>query len=256
MELRCNVGYVLRMPVHASSGYERRRPSPRLCALPILTVILLLASAIGAPLRAAPRIDRVTALPNGEIAVSGSAFGGACATCEVQADYGMGWRYALQVSSWTDTRIVARLPDLNAGLDVQISVHGATGVSMPARARVQRERVPARDLRVPASGAVPGLRVFGLASALKVGDSGEETYDVSAALPRCGERALLFEEARLIFVRERFAHAIIVAAPAAGCSTCGPLRVRWYQEPTGYFELQVHVYHRRIDGICPQRQRY
>jgi len=58
-----------------------------------------------------------------------------------------------------------------------------------------------------------------------------------------------------VFERQRFAQATIVTAPAAGCSTCAPLRVRWYQEPTGHLELQVHVYHRRVEGICPQRQR-
>ncbi|MCW5620486.1 MAG: hypothetical protein KIS79_05195, partial [Burkholderiales bacterium] len=158
-------------------------------------------------------------------------------------------------TSWSDTRIVARLPDLNAGLDVLLTVHTTEGTSAQARARVRRERLPAQDVRAPVRGEVAGLRVFEVASSLKVGDSGEESYGVSVPAPRCGQRALVFEEARLLFVHQRFAQATIVAAPPAGCSSCAPLRVRWYHEPTGHIELQVHVYHRPVEGICPQRQR-
>jgi hypothetical protein len=243
------------MPIWMPQQPKRRHVFSGKPARRALVGLALLGCTLAHQAQAAPRIVQVMDMPGGEVTLTGSAFGTGCAQCEVRADYGLGWHYALPVSSWTDSRIVARLPDLNAGLDVQVSVHTGEGVSAPVRARVRRERLPAQEQRLPVRSDVPGLRVFELRSTLKVGDSGEEHYDLSATAPRCGERALLFDLARLLFVRQRFAQAVIVAAPDAGCTACGPLRVRWYHEPTGHLELQVHVYHRRVEGICAQRMR-
>jgi len=219
-------------------------------------ILMLAAALLCRPAEAVPRIAQVIALPGAGVELVGSGFGAQCPSCEVHADYGMGWRYALQVANWSDTRIVARLPDLNSALEVAVTVHTPDGASPSARARVRRERVPAKDMRDAVRGDAMGLRVFEVASSLKVGDSGEENFDVSQPEPTCRQASLVFDQARLVFVRQRFAEAAIVAAPPAGCSACALLRVRWYHEPTGHIDLQVHVYQRRVEGICAPQLRH
>jgi hypothetical protein len=69
--------------------------------------------------------------------------------------------------------------------------------------------------------------------------------------PSCGQQALVFEQARIVYSQQRFAQAQVVHSPVAGCINCTPLKVRWYNEPTGKLTYQLHVYRRHVSGICP-----
>ncbi len=113
------------------------------------------------------------------------------------------------------------------------------------------ELVPPKEIkRWVRPGTVPGLLYFERKHSLSVGDKGEERFDVSTTPPRCGATALVFDHARIVYKRKRFGEARIMQQPRAGCTRCSPLFVRWYHEPTGYLEYQVHVYRRRIEGKC------
>jgi len=123
--------------------------------------------------------------------------------------------------------------------------HGA-GVGQPG------ELVPSRPIEQPVNpGTSRGLLYFERKHSLSVGDKGEERFNVSIKPPICGATALVFDHARIVYKRQRFGEAKIVRSPPAGCINCPPLVVRWYHEPTGYLDYQVHVYRRLIIGKCP-----
>lgn len=204
---------------------------------------------------APPRIEHVSPLAGPQLAVSGRHFGAACAGCEVVADYGAGLRQALLVTSWSDTRIVVRLPDLNAGTAVSLRVVTPAQGSEAVSATVRRERVPERSPGTIVTTVPPELQVFQVASTLKVGNRGDESYDVSQPAPGCARPGLVFDHARIVVGRRRFGEAEIVSMPPAGCTSCPPLRVRWYHEPTGQLEFQVHVVRRRVEGACAHLRR-
>jgi len=85
---------------------------------------------------------------------------------------------------------------------------------------------------------------------LSVGDKGEESFELSVKAPACNEEALVFHQARIVYKRRRFGEATIVRSPVSGCTSCSPLVVRWYHEPTGFLDFQVHVYRKRVAGSC------
>ncbi len=125
------------------------------------------------------------------------------------------------------------------------AVYG-TGVGSPS------ELVPSRSIDRPVSpGIAKNLLYFERKHSLSVGDKGEEHFNVSIKPPVCGGTALAFDHARIVYKRQRFGEAKIVSSPPVGCINCLPLVVRWYHEPTGYLDYQVHVYRRRIIGKCP-----
>lgn len=112
--------------------------------------------------------------------------------------------------------------------------------------------VPPQSVDRPVSpGTETDLLYFERKHSLSVGDKGEERFNVGIKPPACGEMALAFDHARIVYKRQRFGEAKIVSSPLTGCINCQSLVVRWYHEPTGYLEYQVHVYRQRIVGKCP-----
>lgn len=111
--------------------------------------------------------------------------------------------------------------------------------------------VPARVHQQPVTPATAGdLLYYESRHALSVGDKGEEAFDLSTSPPGCDEEALVFHEARIVYERRRFGEAAIVQSPPSGCVRCSPLIVRWYHEPTGFVDFQVHIYRKRVIGSC------
>lgn len=86
-----------------------------------------------------------------------------------------------------------------------------------------------------------------------LGAIGEETADVSSPR-RCDIDQWLFDRAELVVHENRFGVASITEAPTPGCRRCGPLRVRWYHEPTGHLSFSVNVYRRLTPASCPASQ--
>jgi len=112
--------------------------------------------------------------------------------------------------------------------------------------------VPPQPVDRPVSpGMVRDLLYFERTHSLSVGDKGEDRFDVGVTPPACGVTALVFDHARIVYKQRRFGEAKVISKPPSGCILCSPLVVRWYHEPTGYLEYQVHVYRRRITGDCP-----
>jgi hypothetical protein len=217
--------------------------------------VLTLLKITGA-VAAAPVIRSVNAGAGGRITIAGADFGNGCGDCEVIADYGDGFKYALSNESWSDRRIVARLADLNKSLDVRLSVKTATETSNAVNHRLSRIIEPEREQRRPVPpGAQPDLVLLEHQSDLAVGDKGERAFDVSSPPLACNQSGGVFDHAELVYGKRRFGEAQIVASPPAGCVRCPPLKVRWYHEPTGYLHFQVHVYRRWVEGVCNNRVR-
>ncbi len=183
-------------------------------------------------------------------------FGPDCGRCEVIVDYGGGLRYSAEIERWEPSRVLARIADLNAGLDVRVRVQAGAGASEWLALRLARVVVPRPVLDGPVESdwLRPGSFVERHHD-LAVGDKGEERFEVGAPAPACGKRAALFDHARIVYVERRFGEARIVASPPPGCSTCPPLTVRWYHEPTGRLTYQLHVYRRLVEGACRPRVR-
>ncbi len=223
-----------------------------------LGVWLLIASpatwAANAGRAASPILDTVRTDNAGVATLIGRGFGGACSQCDVIADYG-GFRYALTVHHWSEDRIVAHLPDINLTSQATLQVVTPNGKTNTQRVSIPRRIVPSADLQHPVQPPPPDLLSFNKRSDRKVGAKGDERIDVSTQSPACGQEALLFDHARIVFGKRRFGDAQFVATPKPGCTRCDPLLVRWYHEPTGYLDFQVHVYRRRVEGICPARKR-
>lgn len=220
-----------------------------------LLLSLLTLMSISAAV-AAPAIRGVSGGANGRLTIVGSDFGNACGQCEVIADYGGGLKYALPSESWTNQRVVARIADLNKGLNVRISIKTPAGTSNTANYRLARKIKPEREYRRPVPAKTPSdFMLFDHQSDLAVGDKGERSFDVSSPALTCNQASEVFDRAQLVYGKRRFGEAQLVASPPAGCVRCPPLKVRWYHEPTGRLHFQVHVYRRVVEGICRDRVR-
>lgn len=221
-----------------------------------LLVGVFLAGLASVRADALPLLTSVVNQPGGRVALLGSGFGSGCPECEVVGDFG-GFKYAFPVDAWSPGRIVVRAEDLGRGRQLEFEVRVGATSSNRIRHRLRERNMPAqRPGRVVAPGTVEGLRLFEHRSNRSVGARGEERYDVSEALPSCGETGLRFESAELIIGPEsRFASASIRSQPRAGCVTCAPIVVEWEHEPVGRMHFQVHVYRSAIMGICPDRIR-
>lgn len=218
-----------------------------------IKALLVLTSLCSSVSLAAPVIEQL-GRRDAWLTLSGYGFGDGCEGCEVIADYGS-LRYALAVKQWSDRRIEVRLPDLNLATRVWLQVVTAGGKSNREQAAINRRIVPATELTQPRQPPPSGLLILSKRSDLKVGARGEEQLDVSSAPPVCGQETMLFDHARVVFAKRRFGDAQIVTLPKPGCTRCEPLSVRWYHEPTGHIDFQVHVYRRRVEGICTERRR-
>ncbi len=219
--------------------------------------IVLIASLLWTLAAAAqPQIARITSAPSGDAMIQGSGFGSRCSRCEVIADFGRGFKYAYPVVSWSDTRVVTAIADINKGQQTRITLHTADGDSNAVRYNIPKQSVPAKKIRRPVTpGSRGDLLVFERKYKLSVGDKGEDAFDVSTQTPGCGKTGLVYDSANIVYGSTRFGEAQIVATPKPGCTRCQPLKVRRYHEPTGKLHFQVHVYRRLIEGICSNRVR-
>ena len=229
---------IARLRVPASAAATAVTTSRTVNCLAVLLPIALMGALAAAP---APTIERVTLQGDTAVTIEGRGFGAPCARCEVIATYDDGLRYAVSVLQWAETWIAVRVPDLNRGQVVRLLVRAGEVSSNAAPLSLARHI----DTQV----------AFAHASDAKVGDRGERQVDVGFAAPGCGVRSPVFERAELRHLRRRFGEAQIVAAPPAGCTACAPLTVRWYHEPTGYLDFNVHVHRRWVEGVCGDRTR-
>lgn len=112
--------------------------------------------------------------------------------------------------------------------------------------------VPTRIYHGPVTAKnAPDLLFYESTHNLNVGDKGQESFNLSVQRPACGQQALVFHRARLVYKRQRFGAAKITRSPPSGCFDCPPLIVDWYHEPTGYVDFQVHIYRKMVQGYCP-----
>lgn len=196
-------------------------------------------------------VRQVQRLSDDRYLLRGEGFGVGCPKCEVIATYPDGLRYALVIARWSDREIEVRLPDLNRGESIKLAVQIERYAGIPVPVWL----TPLILSPQPSAQKPWPPMLFEHRSDLKVGDRGEEAYQVGVPAPKCGARAWIYERAELRHVRQRFGEAQIVGQPAAPCIECAPVRVRWYHEPTGYLEFQVSILRRAIEGVCADRVR-
>lgn len=219
----------------------------------LLSLCLLTSAVLDNPAHAIEQPQLTTVRPLGDnlFELTGQ-FGNNCTSCEVIADYGANFRYAYRPTTWQPNRIELRVDDLNRELDIALRVHSDKGTSNPQRVRLQRKMMPATELQQPVpTTQLDSVHFYERTHQLAIGDKGEDSFDVGVPPLSCGQQALVFDQARIVYAQQRFAQAQVIQSPTAGCTSCSPLKVRWYHEPTGKLIYQLHVYRRRVSGICP-----
>jgi len=196
------------------------------------------------PSAAAPVIDRITPASvqaGKEIVISGSGFGSQGKGSELIASYGDGFFYALKPIFWSASVITVVVPDLGKSLKPGLQVKTAAGEScehvLNLMPHLLVEQSPVYEHR------------------LKVGEKGEDSFPLQYKHPACGQTGMLFSQARVYVSKRRFADAQMVAVPEPYCRSCKPLKVRWYNEPTGFIQYHIGIKKRVIEGICPNQIR-
>lgn len=201
-------------------------------------------------------IQSVNGNPNNEIIISGADFGSSCPKCEVIVEYGGGFKYGYSAKSWSDKIIKLTIDDLNKGLNVQLYVKTAENKSNTVNYAIKPTIIPSRKLnRLVQAGSVKDILMFEIKSDLAVGDRGDELYNVNSPPAACNAKGYIFERAELVTGNNRFGEAKIISVPKAGCTSCVPVKVRWYHEPTGSLHYQVHIYRREVSGVCNDKVR-
>jgi len=192
---------------------------------------------------AAPVINHITpaSVAAGKaVVISGSGFGAPRKSATVVADYGNGFFYLLKPSSWSARTIVVEVPDLGKGLQPVLQVNAESGSSnlrvLHLLPRMVIEKSPVYEHR------------------LKVGEKGEDVFEMKRSALGCGQSGAMFIEAGVHVDERRFADAQLIAAPESHCRSCEPFTVRWYNEPTGFIQYHIEVKKRLIEGICPAQR--
>ncbi len=219
--------------------------------------LLLALIFLSQPSIAREKIDlkQVKSSPDFKVTLSGSGFGKPCNQCQVIIEYKPTLRFAAKIIRWNNTHITAQVPDINNSLNVKLSVKRPKAQSNTLNHTIKRKLVPSRDLLRPVSpGSNKGLQVYEFSHKVNIGDKGEDRIDVSSSLPACGANTSVFDHARIVYTSRRFGEAQITSLPESGCTRCKALKIRWYHEPTGRVEYQVHVYKRIVSGICEARR--
>lgn len=176
-----------------------------------------------------------------EISLSGPNFGAVLGSSKVIADYGHGFFYVLKHTSWSNHTITLKVPDLGKSLRVKLRIQSANQRSNSVTITIKP------DIRKSQQKEIKKVHV------LNVGDKGEDIFKVVNKSGSCGKAGELFDHAEIRFVKKRFSEAQFVSLPAKGCTRCGDIRVRWYNEPTGKLEYRMSIFQRRIEGVCEQR---
>ena len=191
-----------------------------------------------------------------EVTLSGKGFGKDCRQCEVIVDYGKGQRYAAKTLAWSATSIKAVVPDVGIGERVKLTVRTSDGESSAISYKIRPILTPKKNInRTVKPNATKGLGVHSFIYNAKLGGRGKDTISVGVDKPDCDEEAWAFERGNIVFNNKRFGDAKIASSPKAGCSKCKPMVVKWYHEPTGKIDYQVHIYKRKIVGACSSLKR-
>jgi len=206
-------------------------------------VILLLPSSVVAM----PHIisaEPYNMVAGSEVSIAGSGFGAIQGSSEVVADYGKGLLYVLKPVEWHDRRIKLKVPDLGRNLRLKLRVYSKHQYSNAVFITIKPDIKPSRQSNLQKT------------HMLSVGDKGEDIFRISNSPAVCGKVGTVFDHAEIKFNQKRFADAQFIALPKKGCSRCGDIHVRWYNEPTGKLAYRVNIFQRRIEGVCPQRIRH
>ncbi|MEJ2620446.1 MAG: hypothetical protein P8163_09335 [Candidatus Thiodiazotropha sp.] len=189
-----------------------------------------------------PTIDRIVSGSIGSVQLHGSNFGGKCAQCEVLVKYSRGFGYSVPIKHWNETKIEIELPDLNQQemlVYMQVKRPGVKSSSKSFRVN--------RQYRV--------IKTERRSHSLDVGEKGEDKFKIKSATLACGKGSKVFDHAEIIIKKQRFSDAKIVQSPVAGCERCGPVVVRWYNEPTGFINYELRTVGRIVQGVCEKRKR-
>jgi len=211
--------------------------------LRFITLCGFLLSLLSAHAGVKPRIVEVIPMQSTSgsvVRLNGAGFGVASISSEVIADYGNGFLYALKHTLWSDSAIQLKIADLGKNLSVKLHIKvGST-----------RSNIVSITLKPDIRGRADDSSKR--KHALKVGDKGEDGFNVTNQPAACNKAGELFDHALIRFDKQRFAEAQFVALPIKGCFRCRDIKVRWYNEPTGRLEYTLVIFRRQISGSCRQ----
>jgi len=187
--------------------------------------------------------------------ITGRGFGSRCRQCEVIVEYPDGLQYSARIKSWAARQIRFHARDFNKGTHVHVHAQASGSGSNSIAYTIRPVRHPRKRVsRFIPQGVMKDLLVFSRQSRNAAGAKGVDAHNVSGRAPGCGQKALVFDHAVLL-QKGRYGQARVLSQPRTGCVQCQPIRIKWYQEPTGSLAYQLHVYRREIWGICPDRVR-
>lgn len=175
------------------------------------------------------------------VEISGSGFGAEMAGSEVIANYGNDFSYALNVESWSDQSIRVKIPDPGENVIFTLYVKTAKGMNYAD----ELELIPTMVTE----------RSQSFIHQLKVGEKGEKLFNIHNEPAVCGQHGELFVDAEVKVIKRRFADAQIVYADNRLCEQCKPIKVRWFNEPTGFIHYHLNIKKRLIDGMCRNQRR-
>lgn len=218
-------------------------------------LVSLFALTFTQSIAAQPEIRKM-AVTGDTLRILGSEFEGPCRKCEVIANFDK-LRYSLQVISWSDTEVKAKLVDLGRGNRPAIELVTPGWRSKPVRVKIHERLLPGkRSKRFVSDKSKAGdLLHYSRRFESSLGGKGEEVFDISEKRPSCGQTAPIFDSAEILLGRRtRFGEAKITQMPRSGCENC-KLKVVYYWEPTGRLHYQLHIYRRVVEGVCKAQVR-
>jgi len=203
----------------------------------------------------AVQLGRIQSGPGNQLALHGQ-FGPDCKHCEIIVDYGKGLLYAYRPVHWNEKKLRFTIKDLGTSLDVNVFVRTAQGDSNAKPYRIKPRLKPTRLPDKPAlhkAGSSPFIVYASHSDSF--GGKGVDAFDVSTRAPACNKTADIFHRAKLIIEKQRFGDARVEQKPPSGCTKCPAITVRWYHEPTGRIDFQLHIQRRQIQGVCSGNRR-
>ena len=199
------------------------------------------------------KLDTVSIANNNVVKMRGQ-FGEKCSKCYVEAVYSPTFKYRYQPRQWNERNIQFEALDLNEGFSLKLRVVTSAGFSEFKKVALFPIIIPSDKNKKPVSSTFVDSRTFfERRHDLKVGEKGEDSFEVSSKPAACNTKSNVFDHASIVYRDNRFSNAQIIQLPKNNCIKCKPLKVRWYNEPTGRLIYQLHVFRRQVYGACKNK---
>lgn len=198
----------------------------------------------------AAELTKIRAIADNRIELHGD-FGKDCKRCEIVVDYGKGFKYAYRPERWRVDKLVFTAKDLGRATRVKITVTTSSDKTRALAYRLKLKLSPSRmPSRAVATSKIDNKFIYAENHQDGFGGKGLDEFNYAQPSSSCGKKSEVFHKAGIVIVKKRFGDARIEKQAVSGCKNCGPIKVRWYHEPTGQINYQLHIQRRIIEVEC------